>query len=126
MSITLEGIEAEKKARVILKNLGWEVQQLDWIGKKDGKWTIFEVKIRELFNPPPFLGTGLDKRQIYLRNELLKDKDLRTMLIVFIKNTADVYWQYLDELEKGKHFDTKNDIRIYPIENFIKISDYLT
>jgi len=125
MSIHLEGIEAEKKARLILIKLGWEVQQLDWIGKKDGKWTIFEVKIRELFNPPPFQGTGLDKKQIYLRTQLLKDKDLRTMLIVFVKNTSDIYWQYLDELEKGKHFDTRQEIRIYPIKSFIKISDYI-
>ena len=125
MSITTEGIESEIKARKILIKLGWQVQQLDWIGDKDGQWTIFEVKTRELFTPPPFLGTGLDKRQIYLRNRLKDELKLRTLLVVFIKNSDDIYWQYLDVLEEGRHFDTKNDIRIYPIENFIKISDFL-
>lgn len=126
MSITLEGIEAEKKAREIIKNMGWQVQQLDWIGKKDDKWTIFEIKQRELFEPPPFLGTGLDKRQLWLRNQLLKDLGLRTILIVFVKDSIDIYWQYIDELEKGKSYDTRNEIRIYPIENFIKLSDFIS
>ena len=118
MSITNEGIDAEKKGRLLLKERGWQIQQLDWIGKKQAKWAIFEIKQRELFQPPPFLGTGLDKRQIYLRNQLLVDLKLRTMLVVFIKNTADIYYQYIDVLETGKWFDTKNEIRIYPIENF--------
>ena len=118
MSITLEGIEAEKKARLLLKKRGWQIQQLDWIGKKKNKWVVFEIKNRELFKPPPFLGTGLDKRQIFLRNELLKDLGLRTMLVVFIKDSDDIYFQYLDILEKGKYFDTKNKIRIYPIMNY--------
>lgn len=125
MSITLEGIESEKKAREILIKLGWQVQQIDWIGKRDGEWTIFEIKMRELFEPPPFKGTGLDKRQIFLRNQLKEELKLRTMLMIFVKNTTDIFWQYLDILEQGKYFDTKNNIRIYPIENFIKISDYL-
>jgi len=118
VSITLEGIEAEKKARLLLKKRGWQIQQLDWIGKKKNKWVVFEIKNRELFKPPPFLGTGLDKRQIFLRNELLKDLGLRTMLVVFIKDSDDIYFQYLDILEKGKYFDTKNKIRIYPIMNY--------
>jgi hypothetical protein len=108
---------------LILKKLGYGIQQLDWIGKKDGLWTIFEVKTRELFNPPPFLGTVLDKRQVYLRNLLKDELKLRTVLIVFEKSTDNVYWQYLDILESGKHFDTRNEIRIYPIENFIKFNE---
>jgi hypothetical protein len=121
LSITTDGIEAEKKARLLLKERGWLVQQIDWIGKKDDKWVIFEIKQRELYTPPPFLGTGLDKSQLFLRNELLKDLGLRTMLIVFVKNTKDVYCQYIDILEAGEHFDTKNNIRIYPIKNFKRI-----
>lgn len=120
MSIVLQGIEAEKKARTLLKKHGWFIQQLDWIGKKNDRWVIFEVKDKELFQPPPFLGTGLDKSQIYLRNQLLKDLGLQTILLVFIKNTEDVYYQYLDILESGEYFDTKSNIRIYPIKNFNK------
>lgn len=121
MSLTTAGIQAEAKAFKILTDLGWKVQQCDWIGKKNGQWIIFEVKEREIFLAPPFDGTGLDKRQIYLRNLLLQELKLRTVLLVSIKNSTDWYWQYLDVLEKGRHFDTRNEIRIYPIENFIKI-----
>ncbi|MDP3980468.1 MAG: hypothetical protein Q8Q33_03525 [Chlamydiota bacterium] len=121
MSITEDGISAEKRGRVLLKVRGWNIQQIDWIGEKNGKWVVFEIKHRELFNPPPFLGTGLDKSQIFLRGQLLSAFNLHTMLIVFRKNTDEVYCQYLDVLEKGTHFDTKNKIRIYPIENFTKI-----
>lgn len=125
MSIFYEGIEAEKRARKLLISLGFQVQQLDWIGKKDNQWVIFEVKQRELFNPPPFLGTGLDKRQIYLRELLRKDLGLRTILLVYIKNTKKIYWQYIDLLEGGEHFDTKNEIRIYPIKNFVDLSEFI-
>ncbi len=45
--ITLEGIDGEKKARRILTELGWQIQQIDWIGEKDGQWTVFEIKTRE-------------------------------------------------------------------------------
>lgn len=124
MSIMLQGIEAEQKARLFLKKHGWGVQQLDWLGKKDNKWVIFEVKSRELFQPPPFLGTGIDKSQIFLRNQLLQDLQIRTMLIVFVKDTDDIYYQYLDALEKGKHFDTKNGIRIFPLTSYYQYSVY--
>jgi len=113
----------EQKARLLLKRMGFEVQQLDWVGRKEGKWAIFEVKERELFAPPPFLGTGLDKTQLYLRNQIKADRGLRTILIVFQKGTKNIYMQYLDKLEQGKHFDTKNGIRIYPIENFKLIKE---
>ena len=120
MSITNEGIEAERMAYHFLKEKGYILQQLDWIGKKDNKWTIFEIKHRELFNPPPFFGTGLDKRQLNLRLQLLKEIGLRTYLLVFIKNSNDIYGQFVDILEKGNFTDTKNDIRVYDIKNFNK------
>jgi hypothetical protein len=114
--------ETEQKARKLLKKLGYEVQQIDWVGIKNNKVKIFEIKERELFEPPPFLGTGLDKTQLYLRMHLFKITGIRTILMVFEKGTNNVYWQYLDILEKGKYYDTKNEIRIYPIENFKKIT----
>lgn len=121
MSLNHEGIEAERMAFDLLKKNGYAIQQLDWIGKKNGKWTIFEVKHRELFKPPPFHGTGLDVRQLDLRKQLLQDLNLRTYLLVFIKNSTDIYGQYLDILEQGRHIDTKNGIRIYDIGSFIKL-----
>ena len=121
MSLTNEGIKAEKLAREWLLDNGYQVQQAEWIAKKDNKYCIIEVKHRELFNPPPFLGTGLDKLQLYLRSLLLKDLDLRTFLMVFRKDTNEIYGQWLDTLEKGECFDTKNNIRIYPIKNFERL-----
>ena len=123
MSLTTEGIYAEKKARELLKRNGYQLQQADWIGKKDGKYTIFEVKERELFAPPPFLGTGLDKSQVYLRTQLLEDLGLRTYLIVFEKNTSNVYGQWLDKLEQTTYFDTKNGIRVYNIKEFVVLNN---
>jgi hypothetical protein len=111
---------SELEARNFLKKRGFCIQQIDWIGEKAGKYIIFEIKERELFEPPPFWGTGLNKSQLFLRNKLLKDLGIRTYMIVFTKDI--VYGQYLDILEKkGKYFDTKNDIRIYDIESFKKL-----
>jgi len=118
--------EAEEKALKLslefLKRAGYMgIQQLDWIAQKDGKWEVFEIKQKELFEPGlnfPYWGAGLDKRQLYLRTQLLKDKGVRTYLIVFAKGTDKVYGAYLDELERGEFYDTPNGIRIYPIDNY--------
>jgi len=119
MGITEEGIEAEKRGRAFLRSKGiYNVQQIDWLCKIGEKYYAVEVKHRELFEPPPFQGTGLDIRQLELRRQLLTDLDIDTYLIVFLKDTNMVYWQLLSVLEAGNHFDTKNNIRIYPIENF--------
>jgi len=123
MSITLEGIEAEGKARTLLQNQGFDIQQLDWIGKKNGKWLIFEVKQRELFQAPPFDGTGLDIKQIDLRRKLYNDLLIDTYLIVYEKGTKNIYGQFLfGVLEETEYFDTKNKIRIYNLKNFKKLN----
>lgn len=118
MGINEEGIEAERKGRLFLKNKGLHnIQQIDWLFKNDnGRYYAVEVKHRELFEPPPFLGTGLDIRQLKLRKQLLMDLNIDTYLIVFVGNI--VYWNLLSRLESDKHFDTRNRIRIYPIKNF--------
>ena len=123
MSVNIEGIEAEQKARPILQASGFDIQQLDWIGKKDNKWLIFEVKQRELFQAPPFDGTGLDIKQINLRRKLFNDLGIDTYLLVFEKGTENIYGEYLfNKLEKTKYFDTKNQIRIYNLINFKKLN----
>lgn len=118
MSITEQGIQAEKKARLYLKSKGvHNLQQIDWIAKQGTTYFAVEVKHRELFEPPPFKGTGLDIRQIELRRQLWDDFKIDTLLVVFVD--AKVYTAMIfSGLEKGKHFDTRNNIRIYPIENF--------
>jgi len=118
---------AETKALILLRNMGFEfVQQLDWIGKKDGEWVVFEIKEKELYTPGkdfPYYGAGLNKAQLYLRTRLLQDLRLRTYLLMFAKGTNKVYAGYLDELErKGDFYDTKNRIRIYPLSSFTKLT----
>jgi hypothetical protein len=120
---TINEPSAETKALELLKEDGFKtIQQLDWVAKNNkGNWVIFEIKEKELFTPGknfPYYGTGLNKSQLYLRTQLLKDLELRTYLIVFAKGTKDVYGAYLDELEKGEFYDTQNGIRIYPLSNF--------
>ena len=116
---------AETKALRLLRNMGFEfAQQLDWIGKKDGEWVVIEVKEKELFEPGanfPYYGAGLNKSQLYLRTQLLHDLGFRTYLLIFAKGTSQVYVGYLDELEQGEFYDTRNGIRIYPITNFARL-----
>jgi len=123
--IIVDDLASRTKARLLLKKLGFQyIQQLDWIVKKDGKWVIIEVKEKELFTPGtnyPHYGAGLDHCQLYLRNKLYEELGLRTYLLVFVKGAEDIYGAYLDELEsKGEYYDTKNEIRIYPLENFTR------
>jgi len=119
---------SETRALEILRRSGFKnIQQLDWTAKKDDVWSIFEVKDKELFEPGPnypHWGAGLNKSQLYLRNQLLEDWGARTYLLVFAKGTTDIYGAYLDELEsKGECYDTRNGIRIYPISHFTKLTD---
>lgn len=121
VGINEDGIEAEKKGRIFLKKHGINnLQQLDWIYKYNNKYGILEVKSRELFKPPPFLGTGLDINQINLRQQLYNDLGIDTVLIVFEKGTKNVYYQSLQKLLRGEYFDTRNNIRIFPINNYKK------
>jgi len=124
MGIQHDGILAERLGRNFLKNKKFNcIQQIDWLVYDEEKdiWFAVEVKARELFQPPPFFGTGLDKKQLYLRTKLLNSLDIHTLLVVFEKNHNNIYYQWLNVLEKKNNFiDTKNDIRIYNIIDFIK------
>jgi len=121
VGITTEGIEAERQARLWLRNKGFtNYQQLDWLFKVKNQYCCIECKSRELYKPPPFTGTGLDIKQINLRKQLYDDLKIDTVILVFEKNTNNVYWQWLRILEQGEYIDTKNGIRIYNINNYHK------
>lgn len=121
MDIIKQGIDGEQKARRFLRTQGiTNIQQLDLMIEVERKYYVIEVKVRDLFNPPPFYGTGLDIKQIKLRLQLYKDTGFETILLVLEKNTDNIYMQKLLKLEEGKYYDTRNGIRIYPIENFVK------
>ena len=115
------GKKGEQQARQVLKSMGYEVQSPDWMALKDDEFTCFEVKKKERFTPPPFEGHGLDSRQIYLREKLLLKTGIRTYLLIFEVPTDLVFGQWLDILEMGKKFITKNRIVIYPLESFEKL-----
>lgn len=119
MSITLKGISGEKLAREILIEMGLDrIFQADWLIKKNSKWYVVEVKHKEMFKPPPFSGHGLDIRQVKIRQQFYKDVGIRCLFLVIDAETNDIYWQWLDVLEKTKYFDTRNNVRIYNIEEF--------
>ena len=122
MSITEIGREGEKLARLILKSLGCEdIFQADWIVKKQGKWYVVEVKRKERFMPPPFEGHGLDIRQVNARLRFYQDTNVRCLFIVFDLTDGNTYWQWLDVLDKGEHYDTKRKVRIYPLTRLIRL-----
>lgn len=114
-----EGIEGEQKLGRYLKEKSIHYLQPDAIGKEGGAWVVYETKMKdEPFKPPPFYGHGLEVYQVKARLQLHKEKDMRCKFIVFQKNNSVVCSQWLDILEEGEHFDTKNGIRIYPLTNF--------
>ena len=119
----IDDTESKERARKLLKDKGYQyVQAPDWVGINGDNWTVVEVKDKDLFEPGsnfPHWGIGLDKSQIFLRIKFQEGTGLRTYLLCFVKGTKDVYGAYLDELEvKGDFYDTKNKIRIYPLEHF--------
>ena len=124
----IDDTESRSRARLLLKSEGYQyIQQPDWIAMKDGEWTVFEIKDKELFTPGsnfPHYGIGLDRSQIFLRKQIEQGLTLRTALICFVRGTDDVYIAYIDDLEaKGGYYDTPSKIRIYPLSSFEKISD---
>jgi len=120
MSITELGIEGEKKARLFLKKHAFIIFQADWMAYKSGQYVMFEVKNKERFMPPPYEGHGLDIRQISARLKFQGETNIRCILLVFEKNTQEIFYQYLDILEAGDSYDTKNGVRIYPLTNFLQ------
>ena len=116
----IQGEKAWQEARIILKDGGWSLQQIDWLGKKNESYVKFEIKGQEPFEPPPFKGHGLPYWQVKESAELLRDLNVRTYLM--IKDTKDNVWygNFLDELEKGEFIDThgQNPRRIYNLKEF--------
>lgn len=121
MSITEIGIEGEKRAMKFLKKRGLDIFQPDWLGCKDGKWVVYEVKHKDRFNPPPFEGHGLDICQIKARVKFAQDTGIQCFLLVFELDTNMVFGQWLRILEASEYHDTKNGIRIYPLTSFISL-----
>ena len=122
MSILAEGRYGEVLGRLWLISKGYKPFQPDWVAHKNGKYITLECKYQEKYKPPPFLGHGLPKWEIYARLKFQERFKIRAILLIIDKPTKEIFWQYLDILELGKWYDTqgKNPRRIYPLTNFIK------
>ena len=120
MAIFEEGVWGEQTLLKLLKRKGWEVFQPDVIGKHNGKWCLFECKHQERFTPPPFEGHGLPRWQIKARLKFEEETGIKAYLVVFDKETNEIFYQLLSELEKGEFHDThgKSPRRIYKLDNF--------
>jgi len=121
LSITEIGRDGEKRARKLLKNLGCiNIFQADWLVQKheNGPWYVVEVKQKERYEPPPFEGHGLNIYQVQMRLKFQKETGIRCLFLVFDLTDDNVYWQWLDVLNNGEYYDTKNGIRVYPINAY--------
>lgn len=124
MGITNEGIQGEQALFNLLKKNGFHFFQPDAIGYKDGCYYVFETKHQERFIPPPFEGHGLPKWQVTARLAFQKMTKIPCVLVVFDKETNEIFWQRIDQLEKGEYHDTfgNSPRRIYKIDNFEKLA----
>jgi hypothetical protein len=125
LSITDIGREGEILARQVLKNKFKcdKIFQADWLIEKNNKWYVIEVKRKERFVAPPFDGHGLNIYQAQNRLKFYEDTGIRCLFLVFDINDKCIYWQWLDILDEGIKHDTENRIRIYPLNNFVKLSN---
>jgi len=120
MGITEEGIQGEQFLMKFLKDKGFEVFQPDCIGLYKGIYYLFEVKHQERYKAPPFDGHGLPLWQIKARLLFSDATKIATIFVVHDKETNEVFYQYLDKLNAGKHHDTHGlkPRRIFPLDAF--------
>ncbi len=122
MGITQDGIEGEKLLFEFLKKKKIKFFQPDAIAFIKGKYNLFECKHQERYLSPPFDGHGLPKWQVEARLWFWEITGVRPIFFVVEKPSGDIYYNYLDVLEKTEFFDTKGlkPRRIYNLKYFIK------
>jgi len=120
-----EGWEGESIIRAYLSKRHILHLQADLMVFVKGKWQIWEIKHQERFEKPPFDGHGLPKWQIDARLKFQDDTGIRALLFIVDKKTGIIYWQYMDELIKGKAYQTngKSPRIIFPIESYNILED---
>jgi len=122
MACNEEGQIGEKMAIDFFKKYKRHCFQSDLIVKGKNGYILVEVKHQEKFEPPPFYGHGLPPYQVKARLDFCKEKDMRCLFLVFDKIDMCTYFQWLDELENGNKFYTRNNNRvIYDIKEFNKL-----
>lgn len=121
MSVLADGRRGERRTRLFIKGMGaTDISQPDWIGKWNGEWCVFESKEQDVFEAPPYAGHGLPPYQVAARLQLQAELGLRAVFVVHEKSLPVTWWQYLDVLEEGPHFDTPGPKvrRIYALSSF--------
>ena len=111
------------------KNKNYQIQSPDFFvySKEKDDYICIEVKFKnKKFRNQFLIGHGLDINQIYLRNKLYNKTKIKTFLIIVDNESKKIYGQYLNILENGKYFDTKNKIRIYDLNNYSLLKNHLT
>lgn len=122
MGVTQQGIDGEQMLFKWLKNKNVVFFQPDAIGYKNGKHVLYECKHQARFKAPPFDGHGLPYWQVKTRLMFQIETNISCILVVFDSETNEIFYQYLDVLEQGEHFDTKGDKprRIYKLTSFLR------
>lgn len=123
MGITKDGIKGEQMLFKLLKDKGMKFFQPDAIAHKYGIYYVFETKHQERYTAPPFDGHGLPLWQVTARLKFQEATKVIAVFLVFDKETNEVFYQRLDELEKGEKYDTKGSKprRIYPLSSYKKL-----
>lgn len=122
MGITIDGIDGEQRLFTLLRDKEFKFFQPDAIGFKNGKYYLFECKHQERFVKPPFDGHGLPKWQVEARLNFEDRTGIVAILVVFDKETDEIFYQSIRKLEQGEYFDTRGlkPRRIYPLTSFVK------
>ena len=122
MGITEEGILAEQWLLKKFREKNIHCFQPDAISFENENFILNEIKNQEYYEEPPFNGHGLPIWQINSRLHFHNITNIRCRLIIIEKNTDIIYYQWLDELAKGRFYDTKgnNPRRIYPLYNYFR------
>lgn len=111
------GVEGEKDICNLLRTIGYPVRRTDGHILINGQYCMIEQKHKSrVYDPPPFYGHGLDKKQWDHYLDFQAKTGMR--IILFIRCNGQIIWNYVDELERGPKHETKNKIIVFPIERF--------
>lgn len=121
-----KGYLGEGVVRNYLKSKDIPHLQVDLLtNPSNNKWELLEVKSVHKFTPEPFYGHGLSLWQKKWRLNLYNDKDIEPYLFVYDLDEKCIYYNSLvalDQLDSSLRFITKNNIEIFEISNFKKIT----
>lgn len=97
----------EDKARILLKSMGYKIQNPDWLAKgNDGKYYCIEVKHKKknkqgnsyYETSEGMKGHGLNYSQFKMRMDLLHDLKIHTILVIFDHGDKTIYYADLLDL----------------------------